>query len=272
MKKHMITLCAFVCTAAMTACVSTSTGNGSSKPVAAEGDDAKPAPYTRDGDYIIYGHYEQDGDESNGPEPIEWEVLEERDGMLLLISRYILETKPYNVENEDVTWETCSLRKWLNVNFYDDAFSEDEQAGIVKMKLSNPDNVCWWTKGGKDTEDHVFLLSAEEILEYFNFNTWDDDSQLGYSQELMAGYTQQALNNGLQTYTVTQDNYDTDLAGYGYDKSCIGQSYGVWWLRSPGYISCRACLVYEYGYAGWGYETLVSFDNRGVRPAIYIKL
>ena len=61
MKKYMITLCACVCAAAMTACVSTSPGNDSSKPVAADVDDAKPAPYTQDGDYIIYGHYEQDG-------------------------------------------------------------------------------------------------------------------------------------------------------------------------------------------------------------------
>jgi len=271
MKKYMIAMCACVCAAAMTACVSDPSGNYSGKPVAAEGDDAKPAPYTKDGEYVIFGHYEQDGDESNGPEPIEWEVLDEDDGGLLLISRYILDVIPYNIENADVTWETCSIRQWLNDDFYYDAFNADEQAGIVKMKLSNPNNKCWGTRGGKATEDHVFFLSAEEIHEYFNFNTWDDDSKLGHSQELMAGYTQQALSNGLQIYNVTQDQYDTELAGYGYDKSCIGQSYGVWWLRSPGYISCRACLVYEYGYAGWGYETLVSFDNRGVRPAIYIK-
>ncbi len=267
-----------VCAAAMTACVNGLAGNDSSKPVSgsavAESDDSEPASFTRNGDYIIFGHYEQDGDASNGPEPIEWEVLEEDGDRMLLISRYVLDAMPYNynIENTDVTWEKSSIRQWLNNDFYNNAFDADEQRGIVKMKLSNPNNVCWGTKGGKDTEDHVFLLSVEELLKYYSFNTWDDDALYGYSQTLLTGFAQQAKNNGLDTYTITQDDYDTELAGYGYDEGCIGQPYSVWWLRTPGYIGCRACLVSKYGVGGWGYESLVTFDSRGVRPAIYIKL
>ena len=276
MKKFKIVLSACACVVAMTACVNGLPGNDSSNPasgaVAAESDDAEPAPFTRDGDYIIFGHYEQDGDTSNGSEPIEWEVLEEDGGRMLLISRYVLDAKPYNIEKTDITWEKSSIRQWLNDDFYDDAFDADEQRGIVKVKLSNPNNACWGTKGGKDTEDYVFLLSAEEILKYYSFNTWDEDSLYGYSQTLLTEYTQQAKNNGLDTYTITQDYYDTELAVYGYDESCIGPLYSTWWLRTPGYIGCRACLISKYGVGGWGYESLVSFDYHGVRPAIYIKL
>ncbi len=275
-KKFKTVLSTCVCAVAMTACVNGLPGNGSNKPasgpVAAKNDDAEPASFTRDGDYIIFGHYEQDGDTSNGPEPIEWEVLDEYDGGMLLISRYILDAVPYNTEKIDITWEKSSIRYWLNEDFYYDAFDADEQRGIVKVKLSNPYNACWGTKGGKDTEDHVFLLSAEELQKYYSFDTWYDEKMYGYSQTLLTGYTQQAKNNGLDTYTITQEKYDTEMAAYGYDESCIGLQHGAWWLRSPGYIGCRACLVARYGAGGWGYEGLVTFDYNGVRPAIYIKL
>lgn len=280
MTKFMIALCACAGAVAMTACGNGSAGNDGSKQesssAVAESADEKTdrtvhAPYTRNGDYILFGHYEQDGDTSNGPEPVEWEVLEESDGRMLLISRYVLDAMPYNTEKTDVTWEKSSIRQWLNDDFYNNAFDADEQKGIVKVKLSNPNNACWGTKGGKDTEDHVFLLSAEELRKYYNFNTWDDDSQYGYSQALLTGYTQQAENNGLDIYTITQDCYDTELADHGYDESCIGQLYSRWWLRSPGYIGCRACLVSKYGVGGWGYESLVSFDYHGVRPAMFIE-
>ena len=41
------------------------------------------------GETLMFGSYEQDGDEENGPEPIEWIVLDKDDeGNILVISRY----------------------------------------------------------------------------------------------------------------------------------------------------------------------------------------
>ena len=97
----------------------------------------------REGDYIVFGRYEQDGDLSNGPEPIEWEIVAEENGRMLLISRYILDCQPYNTELEDVTWETCSLRAWLNDYFYNTAFNSVEQNRILSVTLSNPDNAYY---------------------------------------------------------------------------------------------------------------------------------
>lgn len=84
-------------------------------------------PYEQDG-YIIFGVYEQDGDLTNGPEPIEWEVLGTDSNGTLLVSRYILDCQPYNTEYVDVTWETCSLRAWLNDDFLNTAFTPFEQS------------------------------------------------------------------------------------------------------------------------------------------------
>ncbi|MBP3696995.1 MAG: hypothetical protein J6J45_05560, partial [Clostridia bacterium] len=82
--------------------------------VADKGDFDADFSDTQVGDYITFGSYEQDNDLSNGKEPIEWLVLDKQDGKVLVISKYALDAKPYNDEYVDVTWETCTLRSWLN--------------------------------------------------------------------------------------------------------------------------------------------------------------
>lgn len=111
------------------------------------------------GDEIIFGSYEQDGDISNGTEDIEWIVLKREGNKVLVISKYCIEQKPFNETLDNVTWERSTLRKWLNNDFYNDAFSEDQQA---KITSSNIENV------GNDTVDKVFLLSESEAIDYFD--------------------------------------------------------------------------------------------------------
>lgn len=114
------------------------------------------------GDTFFLGEYEQDGNLENGPEPIEWIVLKNKENKLYVMSKYGLDNKPYHEENEAVTWENCSLRKWLNNDFYEEAFSEEEKAMILETELNNWDNPCYNTEGGNDTKDKVFLMSYKE--------------------------------------------------------------------------------------------------------------
>ena len=86
------------------------------------------------GDYVTFGTYEQDNNESNGAEEIEWQVLDKKDGKVLLLSKYALDCKQYNAEWEYVTWETCTLRSWLNEEFYKTAFTSKE-AAIRRPKI-----------------------------------------------------------------------------------------------------------------------------------------
>ena len=121
----------------------------------------------RDGNYIYFGsYYERNGK----PGPIEWKILKEDDGKLLIISAGILDFQPYNTERADVTWETCSLRRWLNEDFINAAFNASEQQYILTTTISNPDNAEYGTKGGNDTEDKVFLLSIDEAQTFFADN------------------------------------------------------------------------------------------------------
>ena len=119
------------------------------------------------GDTYICGKYEQDNDTSNGAEAIEWIVLDKDGDKVLLISKYLLDCQPYHTEVTDVTWETCSLRQWLNGTFAEAAFSADEAERILTTTVSAAVNPEYSADPGNDTEDKVFLLGISEAETYF---------------------------------------------------------------------------------------------------------
>ncbi len=111
------------------------------------------------GDITNYGYYND--------EQISWKVLDKENDKVLIISENSICERAYNDYYEAVTWEECSLRHWLNNDFYNTAFDENEKLSIKSTILSNDDNSHFSTEGGNDTEDKVFLLSIEEAEEYF---------------------------------------------------------------------------------------------------------
>ena len=189
------------------------------------------------GDFYIFGQYEQDNDPSNGPEPIMWKVLAVESDRLLVISRYGLDAKPYNTSNTDVTWETCSLREWLNGEFFSSAFSESEQERINPVTLKNPDNPDHGTPGGNDTTDRIFLLTAEEANRYLS------------EKARQCKPTAYAEANG---------------AGVNNDNG-----FSWWWLRLPGFAP------YSAAYVGISGNTIpfgdyVDHTDAVVRPAFWM--
>lgn len=109
-------------------------------------------------------------------EPMEWYVMDEdADGSTLLLSVNLLsKDMSYNDEDGETTWENCSLREWLNNDYLNVTFSDEEKAVIVKKTIINPANSIRGTEGGNDTEDYIFLLSLDEVNKYFS----DNDSRL----------------------------------------------------------------------------------------------
>ena len=206
------------------------------------------------GDYITFGSYEQDNNTANGPESIRWKVLAKENGKLFLVSEYGLDAKPYNEEYEDVvTWETCTLRSWLNNDFYNTAFSSSEKTKIQTTKVVNADNPGYGTEGGNDTEDKVFLLSLDETRQYFDIDTNIEDNV-----------------DGAHYY------------GAGYDIACKPteyaqaqgavvkgkEKYAWWWLRSPGGQPYNAANVSSDLIRSIG--SMVDIKQGSVRPAIWI--
>lgn len=96
---------------------------------------------------------------------LDWLVLDRKDGKILLFSKYVLEKRNYNDIDEITTWETCSLRKYLNEDFIT-RFSPEEQSKIQEITLRNQSNSKYATPGGNDTKDRVFLLSLDEVILY----------------------------------------------------------------------------------------------------------
>ena len=198
------------------------------------------------GDTYTFGAYEQDNSTSNGKEAIEWTVLD-KDGMsLLLISKQALDCQQYNTSYTDVTWESCSLRKWMNGTFLNKAFNAEEQAQIQNTTVSADKNPEYNTNPGNATTDKVFLLSINEVEKYFN--------------------SDEARKCAPTAYAKAQGAYTSDSY-----KTASGAATCCWWLRSPGNTRNRAALVTYDGSVHY-YGNYVSSDTGAVRPALWINL
>ena len=197
------------------------------------------------GEVICFGSYEQDNNTSNEKEEIEWQILEKQDNKILLISKYALECQQYNTEQTDVTWETCTLRSWLNSTFINNAFTEAEQSMIVDTKVTADKNPNYSTNPGNDTTDKIFLLSINEVNKYFT----NDDSRKSVPT----------------AYAIEQGAYKSSSETSGGKATCW------WWLRSPGSSQDGASLVYDDG-SVLNCGHIVGNSDDCVRPALWINL
>ena len=213
--------------------------------------EAREAQFTV-GNYVTFGEYPQTtaGEDMT---PIEWLVLARNGNKALLISRYGLDAQPYNTDYTSVTWETCTLRTWLNGTFYNKAFSSAEQAAILTTNVDNSKNQCysgWSTSSGNNTQDKVFLLSYAEANKYFGV-TYDNSSN---TKSRVAPTAHAIAQRAWTSYS----NKTTDSTYAGW-----------WWLRSPGTYQDYAAIVYFVGSLDFNY---VDSDSGSVRPALWVNL
>ena len=168
-----------------------------------------------------------------------WILLARENGKALLVSKQCIDCKRYHKEHTELTWEECSIREWLNNEFYNEAFSEEEKMMIAESRITNPDNSVYRSESGNDTLDKVFLLSIEEVEKYFP------------SQEKRCA---------------SASSYAKEMGAY---ISANGNSW--WWLRTTGSTSGDAagvCGDGEIDYGGY----FVHYEKGAVRPAIWVDL
>lgn len=186
-------------------------------------------------DIITFGNYD-------------WRVLDIKSDRALIITEKITELRWYHKMFVDVTWADCELRHYLNDEFYN-AFNLNEKERIIAVENSNPDNPWFKTKGGVDSTDNIFLLSLEEVCEYF-----------GNSKENL-------LIKGNQKWLIDDENNLKRQTKYGSD-------YHWWRLRSPGFYGRTSASinskgnVYVRGNGVYGSPR----DGGGIRPALWLKL
>lgn len=107
-----------------------------------------------------------------------WVILDMIDGKALLLKKKALTGISYHDSLEAVTWEVSALRSYLNSEFLNSAFSEQERTNIILSSVENSKNAVYGTNGGKETSDYIFVLSMEDAMKYNTLlpevkaNTW----------------------------------------------------------------------------------------------------
>ena len=85
----------------------------------------------------------------------DWYVLDKQDGKMLLLTEKIIGRRAYHNRVENITWETCDIRKYLNGEFYN-SFNETDRERIIEVMNNNPANPWYGTSGGNPTADKFF--------------------------------------------------------------------------------------------------------------------
>ena len=195
---------------------------------------------------------------------INWRVLDVQGDRALILTEDIVEKRAYNIERKDVTWESCSLRQYLNGEFYN-RFTTKNRARILPCTNSNENTVFTSmtgkninTSGGANTDDRIFLLSIDEAKKYFgtaevHFRTfWNDHNSQRWDD---------SADDVTPEYIPQNDKLKATFKGKAW----------WWWLRSPGNYRFYAAFVYIDGALSM-YGYYVYTEKGGVRPALWLNL
>ena len=92
-----------------------------------------------------------------------WYVTDKTDGICTLLCQGCVANRAYNDEKTDITWENCTLRRWLNEDFYNSKFSAGEKAAIAATHNTfTADDAPYEVDCGNDTDDNVYLFTYSE--------------------------------------------------------------------------------------------------------------
>ena len=176
--------------------------------------------------------------------PIEWQIIAYKDNKALLFSKYILDNKVFNNESECNNWSDSSLRDWLNNDFYNKSFTDEEKKSIIRSEVSPDSNpYYYYTNQGKTTHDHIFLLSYKELDSYL-------------------------MDNDIRKYQFPTSSSHPSFIDNSIDKHTM---IGKYWLRTMGVSYICATYVQDSGsiepYGAPTYESA-----HGVRPAMWVDL
>lgn len=137
-------------------------------------------------DCVWFGNYWQEdtngdgkADKNDEKTPIKWRVLSVDGDDAFLLADKNIDVQRYNKNYTFVTWETSTMRSWLNGygaetdepgedfstnNFLNSAFSGIEQRAIRTTNVVNDDNPYYEVEGGNNTFDKVYLLDRKSVV------------------------------------------------------------------------------------------------------------
>lgn len=201
------------------------------------------------GGVVFFGRYEQDDDLSNGPEDIEWIVLDKQDERLLMTTLHVLDKSIWG----DGAWEESRIRQKLNQAFFFSAFCQAERNMIVPTCIFTEDQNN--LKEGGITEDRVFILNMEEAEKYLLLN----ENRIAYMTRYADDFGWYDVWDG-PPGTLFDELFKKPVPDYPE----------IWWLRTKGGEPDHIAYVNQNGQidkAGQSIDT-----DAGIRPVIWIDL
>ena len=150
-------------------------------------------------DTVTFGRYLQYKDQYGiyNKEPVEWILVDRDEENALLMSKYILDAKKYNIEKPDFSdsqtrtyidvasvygtdWYHATLRKWMNETMFSDLFNESEKSIINVAYLDNTYEYdsSEYEPRGNWSRDNLFLLNDTEFFYFFGKNDVNENSKI----------------------------------------------------------------------------------------------
>lgn len=177
-----------------------------------------------DPNVITFGTYEGS--------PIEWIKIQEENKMVLLVSKYSLFSAPFNSNSNDGYWSNSTIRTFLNNNFFNESFTNEEKKQIVNVKLTDVNN-C---------KDDIFLLSRDQMRSLLTQGQQSDILRLKQGNTLTSSsdascWTRSyaSRNNGYPVWRL----YNPLRNVYDFDDSKATYSGGICpalWIRKQYYL------------------------------------
>ena len=191
-------------------------------------------------------------------EPIKWDVVKEEDGKAILVADRILDSQPFDYEDGESynNYAESTIRRWLNDNFYNTAFSAAEKEVILTTKVDNSASSTEVSDNPyacEDTYDKIFLLSCVEAKTYYTSH-----------QERIKMGSNYARSQGLKTG----------------EEGTLGVIDSDWWLRSPNewddfhhqHKATHVLRVSHAGYVGDWDDLFIVQTYVGVVPVLVIEI
>ena len=227
------------------------------------------------GDLISFGRYQICN--SSKPytvhieAPIVWQVLDKQGSKLLLISKYNLYWEFFDgsgsffEDTPKVGWRESTIREDLNSDFYNECFDDLEKSLIITSKIKtecnpvyNDDNMQSY-----ETDDKVFLLSFNEVIDYFFRDKKETINDYLWTEDDEAWYLMQNSATDAILIFADESGHNDEL------EAEISLENHEWWLRTDGYDPSTKMVVEPYGQINIdGMEN--GCDEVGVRPAMWI--
>jgi hypothetical protein len=193
---------------------------------------------------------------------MDWYVLAEEKGEMLLLSKDIIGRSAYQTEPGTLTWEHSSIREYLNSEFLS-MFSPSEQNLILEKSirprstfLNSSDGSYVVVQGGNPTKDKVFLLSIEEIIKYFSADDFENERNAWCAERYgNVEYTKKPYSLSQVSINGAQVEYEGEFTW--------------WWLRSPAYYEEGTAVINLDGDLDVGGYISINQEG-GIRPAMWI--